>query len=104
MKFESGHQKTGGRKKGALNKRNLLVEEIASRFSVDPFEVLMMFVAADWKGLGLESSLEIKVSDRLQAAKEAARYLYAQKQSVAVSTVDSGIRVEIVDYTTKNAV
>lgn len=109
-----GAPKSGGRQKGTPNKRNFKVEEIAAKFSIDPFEVLMMVAAGDWKALGYEgptrtsfaaSGIEfeepwIKLSDRVQAAKEAAKYLYSQKQSVALSTAeDTGIKVEVVDYT-----
>lgn len=110
--------KTGGRQKGVLNKRNQFVEDIAARFKLDPFEVLMMVASGDWKGLGfehqnkviigekagIEFSIEepnIKLADRVQAAKEAAKYLYSQKQAVALSTGESGIKIVIEDYSKK---
>lgn len=90
--------KTGGRKAGVPNRRTLQVEEIASRFSIDPFEVLMMVAAGDWKGMGYESPTRtsfaasgiefeepvIKISDRVSAAKEASKYLYSQRQAVTI--------------------
>lgn len=112
MSFKKGE---GGRKAGSKNKRTLMVEEIAARFDLDPFEVLMMVVAGDWKGLGYDAASKvsytsagiefeepnIKLSDRVQAAKEASKYLYAQKQSVAVSTGDTGIKIIVEDYSKK---
>ena len=106
-------KKTGGRAKGVLNKRTLLVDEIASRFELDPFEVLMMVAVGDWEALGFDSKTRVTVTSkgeaieedsvplaqRVQAAKEAAKYLYAQKQSVAISTDDSGFKIIIEDYT-----
>lgn len=106
-------KKTGGRVKGSINKRNLQVEEIAAQFNIDPFEVLMMVAAGDWEGLGYDAATRtsfaasgiefeepvIKLSDRVQAAKEASKYLYSQKQSVALSTGDQGIKIEVIDYT-----
>ncbi len=106
-------KKTGGRVKGSKNVRTRMVEEIAAQFDVDPFEVLMMVAAGDWKGLGYDSPMRqsfaasgiefeelwIKLSDRVTAAKEASKYLYAAKQSVALSTGEQGIKIEIVDYT-----
>lgn len=107
--------KSGGRKPGVRNKTNQAVEEIASRFKLDPFEVLLMVVNGDWKGLGYEaetrtsfaaSGIEfeepaIKLSDRVAAAKEASKYLYSQKQSVALSAGDTGLIIKVVDYTKK---
>lgn len=112
MGFKKGE---GGRKAGSKNKRTIIVEEIAARFDVDPFEVLMMVAAGDWKGLGFDSASKvsytsagiefvepnIKLSDRVQAAKEASKYLYSQKQSVAVSTGDAGIKIIVEDYSKK---
>lgn len=91
------------------------VEEIAARFELDPLEVLLMVACADWKGLGYEAKdkvsytnagiefLEdnIKLPERVSAAKEVAKYLYSQKQSVAISTGDSGIKIVIEDYSKK---
>lgn len=105
--------KTGGRQKGTLNKRTLHVEEIAAQFNIDPFEVLMMIAAGDWKGLGFNEKVKtsftnagiefeedhVKLEHRLNAAKEAAKYLYSQKQSVAISTGDTGIKIIVEDYT-----
>lgn len=108
--------KTGGRSKGTPNKRTLLVEEMAAKYGVDPFEVLLMVATGDWKGLGFDAASKvsysnagiefeepnIKLSDRVQAAKEAAKYLHSQKQSVAISTGDSGIKIVIEDYSKKS--
>lgn len=102
-----------GRLKGSKNKHSFQVEEIAQKFDVEPFEVLMMIAVGDWKGLGFDSPNKtsftsagieyeephIKLSDRVQAAKEACKYLYSQKQSVAVSTGDQGFKVVVEDYT-----
>lgn len=110
--------KTGGRVKGSVNKRTRTIEEIAAKFSIDPFEVLMMVATNDWKGLGYENankvivgekagiefSLEepnVKLSDRVQAAKEASRYLYAQKQAIALSGGQEPIKLIIEDYRAK---
>lgn len=95
-------KKTGGRVKGTPNKWTHKVEEIAAQFNVDPFEVLMMVAAGDWEGLELKDKDSISLSDRIQAAKEAAKYLHSQKQSVAISTGDSGIKIIIEDYANKN--
>ena len=87
---------------GAKNRRNMKVEEIADKYILDPtqdpFQILLMVAANDFSGLGYPSNiiiksdgdggtyeeLLIKLSDRVSAAKEAARYLYAQKQAFTV--------------------
>lgn len=103
----------GGRPRGIKNTRTRLVEEIAAKFKVDPFEVLMMVAAGDWKALGYDSKTKttftqagieveedkVTLTNRVAAAKEAAKYLYAAKQSVAISTGDSGIKIIVEDYT-----
>lgn len=114
MPFQKGHKKIGGRAKGGLNKKTLLAEDIAAKLNIDPLEVLLLFVKADWKKLGYKSASEICYSPqgiefekltispemRLQAAKEAAKYLYSQKKSVELSAdADKGFRITIEDYT-----
>ncbi len=98
MRFEKGHKYGKGRPKGSKNKHTLELELVVSRFKLTPFEVLMMITNADWKGLGYEApskisyspagiefeELYIQLRDRLQAAKEASRYLYSAKQAVSV--------------------
>ena len=87
-----------GRPKGSKNKHNKNVDEIAARYNLQPFDVLMMVAAGDWKGLGYDaptrtsfaaSGIEfeepvIKISDRIHAAKEASKYLYSAKQSISI--------------------
>lgn len=80
---------------GALNKRTLLIEEMAARHALDPFEILMRFANGDWKGLGYDSETyvmenaqgatkigyTISPEMRLIAAKEATKYLYAPRRA-----------------------
>ena len=44
-----------GRPKGAKNKRSMTVEMIASRYDLDPFDILMMVATGDWRGLGFQN-------------------------------------------------
>lgn len=104
------------RQKGSKNRRTQMIEDIAYRFDMDPFEILMMVACGDWKGLGYDSATKtsfaasgiefeepwIKLSDRVLAAKEAAGYLYSKKQSVALSTGDTGLKIIIEDYGAQN--
>ncbi len=117
MAKTKGCEKTGGRQKGTQNKRSSTVVEIAERLGVDPFEVLMMIVANDWEGLGYDSPEVMKVvaggasyhedrislRDRLDAAKDAARYLYSQKKSIEITgDAENPVAFAFHDYTTKN--
>lgn len=94
MPFEKGNKLAPGRAQGSKNRRTKMIEEIVEKIGVDPFEVLMMIAAGDWKGLGYDNECyfsekpegEVKLGYtitpemRLQAAKEASSYLYAKKK------------------------
>lgn len=100
------------RTKGSKNKHTFQVEEIAQKFDCEPFEILMRIATGDWKWFGFQSEsktayspqgiemdeLNIPFKERVSAAKEASRYLYSQKQSVAISTGDTGIKIIVEDY------
>lgn len=115
MGFKKGE---GGRPKGAKNKHSFNVEEMANQYAMQPFDFLMAVVNNDWKRLGFENankviigekngiefSLEepnIKMTDRVTAAKEASKYLYSAKQAIALSTGETGIKIIVEDYTKK---
>lgn len=81
-----------GRPKGAKNKRSILVEHIATKFNMHPFETLMHFANGDWKSLGYDNETYIMENAqggtkigytitpemRLSATKEACQYLVAK--------------------------
>jgi len=104
-----------GRPKGCKNKRNLEVEAIAARFAINPFEVLMMIAAGDWKGLGFKTKTtkvftasgamneveNVPLNERNQAAKEASKYLYSQKNKVELTTGQEGFKIIVEDYSEK---
>ena len=109
-----GHPKAGGRKKGTPNKNTNDLVEIANRIGVSPFEVLCMIAKADWQGLGYDRATQpkalsdggvieidrISLESRLNAAKEAAKYLYPQRKAIEHKTdADSSFQVIIKDYT-----
>ena len=112
MAFKKGQ---GGRKKGSLNKKSYIPEEIADKYELAPLDVLMMIAMGDWEGLGYATKSKIsysgagiefeedhiKLSDRLGAAKEVSKYLYSAKQSVQVSGGDTGIKIVVCDYLSK---
>ncbi len=74
-----------------------------------------MAINGDWKGLGYDgpvrtewtsSGIEyevptIKLEHRIDAAKQACRYLYTQKASVTVQGGTEPIRIIVEDYTSK---
>lgn len=84
-----GSKKTGGRPKGAPNKKTLALEEICAKHGVDVFEALVLIIKEE--------------SDKLlrfQAIKEAAQYLYPKRKALEVSNNEEseGFRVIIQDY------
>jgi hypothetical protein len=97
MPFEKGHKKYGGKKKGYL--KNHSAHEIAERLKCSPFEVLCHFANGDWKALGYDAECYFKETEsgavklgyvvspdmRLQAAKEASKYLYAQRRAIEMA-------------------
>lgn len=109
--------KTGGRQKGTLNQDKANLFATAERIGVDPFEVLCMVAAGDWEGLGYSSDVyhvekadgdgssniiekpTITLDQRIQAAKEAAKYLYAQRKAIEVDPENAGFAIVIKDYT-----
>ncbi len=100
MAFEKGHKKTGGRAKGTPNADSLPLEAKAKELKVDPFEVLLLFAAGDWKALGYETEqapssfsehgtvykYTIDPSVRTKAAAEACSYLYAKRKALEVTS------------------
>lgn len=116
MPFVKGQTKIGGRKKGAPNKDPLQLEDRAKALGVDVFEVLAHFVGGHWKQLGYDNEVYVMENAsgatkigytitpemRLKASTELMKYIYTPKKAVELSTPESGIKIEIVDYTTKN--
>jgi hypothetical protein len=104
-----------GRPKGAKNIRSFDAEILAARLGINPLEIVMKFAAGDWKGLGYESDrYEIETPSgnikqvfvitpnmRLDASKEASKYLFSQKKSIELSTGEEGFKVVIEDYAKK---
>jgi len=94
-----------------------MVAEIAEELGVEPFRILCLFAKGDWKALELEpikrtkevqgQVLEEIVSPitmdmRLQAAREASKYLYPQRKAVSLSAdEEKGFRVIVEDWTVK---
>jgi hypothetical protein len=103
-----------GRPKGAKNIRTFKVEEIASRYALDPFEVLMQIAVGDWKKLGFDAKTKttftpqgieieednVPLAQRCNAAKEAVKYLYPQKREIQRVTKEEAI--EILENELKN--
>ncbi len=96
-----------GKPKGTKNARTILVEQIAAKYKYDPFEVLIMFAAGDWKSLGYDAEVyHVEKPDgsvkmgyvitpemRLTAAKEAAQYLHSKKKEQPTPDGDDPIDV-----------
>lgn len=105
--------KTGGRTKGTPNRRTQELIEKAEELGVHPVEVLLRICAADWKGLGYDSSEIVKMTtdggtftedritlkDRLHAAKEAAQYLFPKLKAIEHSGSIEGQGASLVPVT-----
>lgn len=100
MGFQKGQPRPekAGRKKGSKNVRSFDARELAEAKGCDPLEILIDIAKGDWKALGYESGevvkfnlgMEykeevIKLSDRKDAAKEAAKYIYPQLKSMELT-------------------
>lgn len=84
-----------GRVKGTPNKRTFDAQAIAEEIGIDPLRVLLYATANDWEALGYDSATTTKlvgdnavtedtipIAIRIQAAKEAAQYLYSKRKAV----------------------
>ncbi len=106
-----------GSRKGCKNKHTFQVEEIAHKFRVEPFEIMMRIASGDWEffdfpsptkmtftpqGIEIEE-LNIPMELRGKMAEKACRYLYSQKQAVEV-TAPEGIEIIVRDYMAKKCV
>lgn len=97
MRFEKGNKIATGRPKGGIGERKRRIEELAKEIGVDPIEILLRVAKADWKGLGYKTETitkyngdveweedRITLTDRIQASKEAAQYMYAKLKTIEV--------------------
>lgn len=104
-------KKFGGRQKGTPNKDSLKAEEIAERLGVDPFEVLLLAAAGDWKSLGYDSGEVTKVTKfgvviedrisietRVTAAAHATQYLLPKRKAIEVSAPVDPLDLDKSDY------
>lgn len=94
-------KKTGGREKGTPNKRTFDARALAEKKGVDPLEILLDIAGNNWPELGYETCFITKVNmgieyeesvitmeNRLNAAKEAAKYIYPQLKSTEITGKD----------------
>lgn len=104
-----------GRKAGTPNKKTQELHELAEKLGVSPFEILLLVAKGDWKTLGIPL-IEIKkdgfiieqknpiidIETRVQAAKEACKYLHPQRKAVELSTDENtGFRIVVEEYKPK---
>lgn len=103
-------KKTGGRKSGTPNKKTKELHEISARLGVDPFEVLLLFAAGDWKALGYDAEsapssyseqgtvykYTIDPSVRARSAAEACQYMHAKRKAIELTDDDGNSLVRVV--------
>lgn len=105
-----------GRKAGTPNKKTQALHDLAESLGVSPFEILLLVAKGDWKALGIPL-IEIKkdgqlvetknpvidIETRVQAAKEACKYLHPQRKAVELSTDENtGFRIVVEEYKPKD--
>lgn len=120
MGFKKGEPRpaNAGRKKGSVNQKTQDARALAERLGVDPLEILFHFASRNWKALGYSTEYQTKVLKdggtleveritpemRLNAAKEAVRYVYPQTKAVELKngTEDAqGFKIILEDYTSE---
>jgi hypothetical protein len=93
-----GHPRYGGRAKGVPNRKTQDLLDKAREMGVDPFEVLLMFAAGDWKSLGYDQDKYITETDRgtivkwtiepsvrAKCASDACQYIYPKRKAIELS-------------------
>lgn len=91
-------RKTGGRKKGSVNKKTLALAERAEALGVDPWEVLLLYCKGDWQALGYKSATFIRYTQaganeeytippdlRFKAVQEANEYLHPKRKALEIT-------------------
>lgn len=104
MAKSTGHKKSGGRRKGIPNRKTQALQERADALRVDPFTILLLFAAGDWRGLGYKKATYWKAvgqyggynEDRIPAelrakcAADACQYLHPKRKAIEVTGRDGG--------------
>jgi len=80
--------KSGGRKKGSLNKKTIQALDIVKKHGIDPFEILILFAKGDYQALGLKKPIPPEM--RQKSATAALPYIYPQLKSTE-STVTADV-------------
>jgi hypothetical protein len=89
-------EKSGGRIKGTPNKSVILMQQKAEELKIDPFTILLLFAAGDWKSLGYASEKYISgineygswekwtidPSVRCKAVMEACQFLLPKRKAI----------------------
>lgn len=73
-----------GRNKGSRNKIDMDAQAKAKELGIDPFEVLLLFAAGDWKKLGYDS-------DRAPSS-------YSEHGTIYKWTIDPAVRGKCAEY------
>lgn len=108
MPFEKGHKRLGGREKGTPNKKTRELEQMAEELGIIPFKQLLLFAKGDWKALGYDSAVVVRVGKngetyeqeritpemRFKATSESCAYLYPKRKAIEHSGEVSNLSPE----------
>lgn len=102
-------------RKGIPNKVTKLARDIAAEVGVDPLRILLSFASDNWKALGYESPKLLKITAdgghevdrisaelRMQAAREACKYIYPTQKAVEFTGDQNVFKVVIEDFSKKS--
>jgi len=82
-------KKSGGRKKGVLNKNRFDVREKVELLGIDPVSVLLFFAGGRWRELGYKDDV-ITTDHRLRAACELMKYIAPALKAIEHSGLGGG--------------
>lgn len=85
MAAKLGHVKSGGRKKGSVNKETKTLQEICAKHGVNPFEAMVILAASE-----LDPDKRFDKLDRLLP------YLEAKRANVNVGIDPEKNRIEVI--------
>src|SRR5271169_1316922 len=109
-----GQPKSGGRKKGTVNKTSVPAEAMSKELGIDPFKILLLFANGDWKALGYDSQVRIvgysnkgdAIYDytispelRARAAGDASPYILPKRKAIEHTSPD-GLELKHIVYET----
>ncbi len=92
--FKKGKPKTGGRKKGVINKKRTIFESLEEIVTEDgkPVDVVKLF---------FEGLMAMPAFQRVDALLELMQFIYPKQKNLEISTSEEGFKIIVEDWTKK---